>query len=166
MARGPSTKVPFRRRREGRTDYRERVALLRSGGPRAVVRKSNRTVRIQIIEFDAKGDRVLACAASSELRPLGWPGSVANTPAAYLTGLLAGQRAKAAGIQEAVLDIGMQIPSRGALVFASLKGLCDAGLEIPHRAEMLPSVERLSGAHLGEDRLAAFNSVKLKIQGG
>lgn len=166
MARGPKSKVSFRRRREGRTNYRERAALLRSGRPRAVVRKSNRFVRIQIITFNAKGDQIIASGASSELAALGWAKGATTTPAAYLTGLLVGQRAKAAGVQAAVLDIGMHIPSRGALVFASLQGLCDAGLEIPHDAEIVPSPERLSGAHLGEDAAAAFESIKAKIRGG
>ena len=30
MATGPRTRVPFRRRREGKTDYRRRLALLKS----------------------------------------------------------------------------------------------------------------------------------------
>src|SRR2546425_1171801 len=38
MADGPRYSVPFRRRREGRTDYKLRRALVRSGKPRAVVR--------------------------------------------------------------------------------------------------------------------------------
>ncbi len=33
MATGPRYKVPFRRRREGKTDYRHRAALLRGRPP-------------------------------------------------------------------------------------------------------------------------------------
>ena len=60
MATGPRHKVPFRRRREGRTDYRHRAALLRSGVPRAVVRKSNKGMSVQFIEYrdgTKKGER-------------------------------------------------------------------------------------------------------------
>ncbi len=38
MADGPRYRVNFRRRREGRTDYRQRQRLLRARVPRAVVR--------------------------------------------------------------------------------------------------------------------------------
>src|SRR4030067_178517 len=51
MARGPRYKVPFRRRREGRTDYRHRAALLRGEKVRLVVRSSNRHSRVQFIEY-------------------------------------------------------------------------------------------------------------------
>ena len=57
MATGPRYKVPFRRRREGRTDYRHRAALLRGKLPRAVVRKSNRNITVQLVTYDDKGDK-------------------------------------------------------------------------------------------------------------
>ncbi|MDK2384746.1 MAG: 50S ribosomal protein L18, partial [Candidatus Korarchaeota archaeon] len=38
MARSARYKVRFRRRREGKTDYKKRLALLKSGLPRMVVR--------------------------------------------------------------------------------------------------------------------------------
>ncbi|HQQ25507.1 MAG TPA: hypothetical protein PLR51_04420 [Methanomassiliicoccales archaeon] len=53
MAQGPRFKVAFRRRREGRTDYRQRQRLLRARVPRAVVRTSLRHISVQIVEFDA-----------------------------------------------------------------------------------------------------------------
>ncbi len=49
MAQGPRYKVAFRRRREGRTDYRQRARLLRGGVPRAVVRVSLRHTSVQIV---------------------------------------------------------------------------------------------------------------------
>ena len=54
----------FSRRRKGITNYRKRLALLKSGVPRAVVRFSNAKVSIQIIEFANEGDKVLATALS------------------------------------------------------------------------------------------------------
>jgi large subunit ribosomal protein L18 len=157
MATGPRYKVPFRRRREGRTDYRRRAALLRSGVPRAVVRKSNRGVTIQFVEYRAGADFVVASAVSKELVKLGWTLPGKNTPGAYLTGLLAGTRAKEKGVDEAVLD---------NLMFAALKGLLDAGVDIPHSDKMLPSDDRLAGKHLREGTAAAFEDVKKKIGGG
>ena len=44
---GPHYRVPFRRRREARTDYRKRLQLLRAHQPRAVVRKTNAGVIVR-----------------------------------------------------------------------------------------------------------------------
>ncbi len=118
---GPHYRVTFRRRREGRTDYRARARLLRSGLPRAVVRKTLNQTVVQIIQADATGDRVLASAVSNDLREQGWSVGTGNLPAAYLTGFLAGKRAFAKGVTSAVLDLGLQKPSKGGRVFAALQ---------------------------------------------
>lgn len=165
MATGPRYRVPFRRRREGRTDYRHRAALIKSGVPRAVVRKSNRHTRVQFIDFTDKGDVVLASAVSTELAGLGWTCSGKSTPGAYLTGLLAGRRAVEKGIGEAVLDIGLREPTKGAVVFAALKGIIDAGVQVPHGEDMLPSEDRLVGKHMRDGTVAMFESTKSKIGG-
>ena len=165
MATGPRSRVPFRRRREGRTDYRHRAALIRGGTVRAVVRKSNRNVRIQFVEYKADGDVILASAVSTELEKLGWTGSGKSTPGAYLTGLLAGKRAKEKGLEKAVLDIGLREPTKGAVVFAALKGIVDAGIEVPHSGEMLPKDDRITGKHMREGTAAMFEGAKSKIGG-
>lgn len=150
MSEGPRYHVAFRRRREGRTDYRQRLRLLKSEQPRAVVRFSSRRVVVALTSFDPNGDRVLAAADSGELAPMGFPSeSLASTPASYLTGYLAGLRAKAAGTEEAVLDAGLRIPTAGGRVLGALKGLLDAGVEIPHGEETeFPSADRMNGKHL------------------
>ncbi len=150
MARNAVYVVKFRRRREGKTNYRKRLKLLLSKKPRFVVRKSNCYIVTHIVEFDRKGDRTIAYAHSGELRKFGWPYSCKNTPAAYLTGLLCGLRALKKGIKGAILDIGLHTPSRGAKVFAAMKGAVDAGLQIPHSEEILPSEERIKGLHIAE----------------
>ncbi len=165
MATGPRYKVPFRRRREGRTDYRHRAALIKGGSPRAVVRKSNKNMRIQFIDYLDKGDVVLATAVSIELLEFGWTASGKSTPGAYLTGFLAGKRAKEKGIEEAVLDLGLRKPTKGAAIFAALKGMLDAGIDIPHSDVMLPSDDRISGKHMHEGTAAMFESAKSKIGG-
>jgi large subunit ribosomal protein L18 len=165
MATGPRSRVPFRRRREGRTDYRHRAALLRGRTIRLVVRKSNRHIRVQFIEYLEKGDMVIASAVSKELEELGWTGSGKSTPGAYLTGMLAGKRAKEKGLNGAVLDIGLREPTKGAVVFAAMKGAVDAGIEVPHGEEMLPSKDRLSGKHMKEGVAAMFEATKSKIGG-
>ena len=151
MAKGPSYNVPYRRRREGKTDYHRRKKLLISGLPRLVARKTNKHIIAQIVKASIEGDRVLASAHSSELRKkFGWLGSLKNLPAAYLTGLLCGYRALKRNIKKAILDIGLQTPSKGARVFAVMKGCIDAGIEIPHGEEILPSEERIRGQHISD----------------
>jgi large subunit ribosomal protein L18 len=166
MVEGARKRVPMKRRRENRTDYRSRKALIKSELPRAVVRKSNRHIRVQIIDYSEKGDHVLASGYSGELIDMGWKGNCDNTPAAYLTGLLAGKRSLTSGVEEAVLDIGRHVPSKGSIIFAALKGLLDAGVSIPHNEEVLPKEERISGKHLKGEAPAQFAVVKSAVQKG
>lgn len=165
MARNSRSKVPFRRRREHKTDYRHRKNLIMSGLPRAVVRCSTRNTLIQLAEFKPDGDVILATANSKELRKLGWKKATGSTPAAYLAGYLVGVRAKKAA-PKAILDIGLRTPSKGAKVFAALKGMLDAGIDIPHDKEILPPQERINGSHISDDMPKMFESVMTKIKEG
>ena len=164
MATGPRYKVAFRRRRENRTDYYARKKLLRSGEPRAVVRRSNKNVTIQFVDFDMDGDRIRAAATSKELRKMGWEFSCSSIPAAYLIGFLAGKRALKDGIEYAVLDIGMQNPKRGGVLFAAVKGMTEAGLEVPHSKDVLPVDDRIKGKHIDGKIEAAVSSMKKKME--
>ncbi len=149
MARGPRYRVPFRRRREGKTNYHKRLKLLKSKKPRLVVRKSLNHHIAQIIVYDPKGDRTVVSAHTRELiRDFGWKGHCGNTPSAYLLGLLIGYKAKQAGVEEAILDIGLHPPTRGSSVFAVLKGAVDAGLNVPHSEEIFPEDYRIRGEHV------------------
>ncbi len=164
MATGPRYKVPFRRRKEGRTDYRARQRLLRSGVPRAVVRRSLKHTSIQLVVFDMKGDQVLAAANSKDLAKMGWGYSGSNLPSAYLTGYLAGKRALAEGIESAVLDIGRQKPVKGSVCFSALAGMVDAGLDIPHGEDVRPADERIRGQHIDEGIETAFDALIEKME--
>ncbi len=148
MAHGPRYRVPFRRRREGKTDYRKRLKLLLSGKPRLVVRRFISNVQAQLVEFDPKGDKVIFTIHSNRLKKFGWKGHRGNLPAAYLVGLLAGLEAKKRGYEEAILDIGRYKSTKGNALYAVLKGALDAGLKIPHGEEILPSEERIRGEHI------------------
>ena len=148
MATGPRYTVPMRRRREARTDYHQRLRLLKSGKPRLVARKGNNNVRAQLIVTGPLGDETVASAHSTDLHEHGWEAPTGNLPAAYLTGLLAGQRAVEAGFEEAVLDIGLNSPTPGSKVFAVQEGAIDAGLEIPHNDEVLADWSRTRGEHI------------------
>lgn len=142
-------RMPPKRRRLGLTDYRKRLKLVKSGLPRLVVRKTNSQIIVQVIMPRLGGDETLITVTSKKLRDYGWRASLKNTPAAYLTGLLAGLLARGK-IEKAVLDIGLQTPSRGSKVFAAALGFRDAGIEIPLGEEILPDEDRISGKHISE----------------
>ncbi len=149
MARNSSYCAPYRRRREGKTDYRARKALILSGKPRLVVRGTLKNIIAQIVAARPEGDETLVSAHSRELtRKYGWQASRGNLPTAYLTGLLCGLKARAKGVEEAILDLGLQLPSKGSRVFAVLKGVLDAGVQIPHSEEKLPDEKRIKGEHI------------------
>ena len=167
MRPGPRYQVKLRRRREGKTDYRKRLTLLKSRKPRVVVRNSLSHVRVQFVDYGVGGDKIIVSAISKELpRDYKWKYSTSTTPAAYLTGLLAGKRALEKGIKEGVLDIGRSIPAKGSKNFAALKGVIDAGIEVPHDKEKLPSDDRISGKHLNKEIETTVSSCKEKIIGG
>ena len=151
MGRGSRYRTPFRRRKEGKTDYRARKALVLSRKPRLVARSSINNIVAQVIVAKPRGDEVLVSAQSRELtRKYGWKAPRGNLPAAYLTGLLCGLKAKAKGIEEAILDLGLNSPSKGARVFAVLKGFLDADVHVPHSEEKLPDEKRIEGEHIAQ----------------
>ncbi|NQU79822.1 50S ribosomal protein L18 [Candidatus Woesearchaeota archaeon] len=147
---GKTRTVKYRRKRESKTNYKKRLALIKSGKDRLVIRKSLNIITVQIVRYNPDGDKVLLTSTSKDLHKLGWKLHKANLPSAYLTGLLLGTKAKAKGIEEAVIDLGLQIPIRGGRLFAALRGAIDSGLKITHSVEALPSDERISGKHIEE----------------
>jgi len=167
MTHGPRFYVKPRRRREGKTDYRKRLSLLRSGKTRIVVRKSLKNTQIQFVQYKEEGDKVIISTNSKELKDkFKWKFSTSTTPAAYLTGLLAGTKAKEKGISECVLDIGRHPASTGNKIFAALKGIIDAGLVCAYNKEKFPSEDRIMGKHLDKDIASSVNDIKSKIVGG
>ncbi len=150
MATGPRYKVPMRRRREVRTDYHQRLRLLKSGKPRLVARVSNAHVRAQLATPGQNGDEIHVSASSEDLDEYDWDAPTGNLPSAYLTGYLLGARAVAAGFEEAVLDIGLNTATPGSKVFAMQEGAIDAGLEIPHSESVLADWSRNRGEHIAD----------------
>ncbi|MEM2909701.1 MAG: 50S ribosomal protein L18 [Nitrososphaerota archaeon] len=139
-------RTPPKRRRMVLTNYRKRLKLIKSGLPRLVIRRTNRYIIVQAVQSLSGGDRTLVTAISKELRKLGWRGGLKNTPAAYLTGVLVGTRIKALGVRELIADLGLF--SKASRLYAVIKGVIDAGIEVPVSEEVLPSEERLKGAHI------------------
>jgi large subunit ribosomal protein L5e len=90
----------YRRRREGKTDYEQRRALVRQeknkyNTPkyRFVVRFSLTNITVQVVYATIAGDRTFVSAYSKELPRYGIKAGLTNYAAAYATGLLAARRA-------------------------------------------------------------------------
>jgi len=160
MASGSRYFVPFRRRREGKTDYYQRTRLVVADAPRMVVRRTNRHVIVQLVVAGMEGDRTLVSANSAELEKYGYTGSMSSTPAAYLTGMLFAAKAKKAQHSRAVLDIGLNRATPGARVFAALRGAVEGGLEVPHSEKILPADGRVKGEHIAARNKNAVDIVK------
>ena len=62
----------MRRKREDRTDYKKRLALLKSKTLRLVVRKTNKHVSTQLILYGEDGDKVVESAHTRDLEKFGW----------------------------------------------------------------------------------------------
>jgi len=163
MARGPRYRRSFRRRNDGKTDYHKRLKLLKSRKLRVVIRASNDHIRVQIIQSKLGGDKVLISTFSKELTSkYGWNANTGNIPAAYLTGYLAGLRAKNKNIQDGIFDLGIFYHRNRVL--AACKGLVDTGINIPYREEFFPkSLEnRIKGIHI-EDYAKTLKSDEPEI---
>ena len=91
--------VKYRRRREGKTDYRARRQMVlqdktKFGAPkyRMVVRVTNKDIITQIVHAKTAGDDVICAAYAHELKDYGVPVGHTNYAAAYCTGLLLARR--------------------------------------------------------------------------
>jgi large subunit ribosomal protein L18 len=149
VAKGPRYRRPFRRRAEGKTNYHKRMKLLKSKKLRAVIRASNNHIIVQIIQSKIGGDKVIVSAHSKELiSKFEWNANTGNIPAAYLTGFLAGTRAKKQNVQEAILDLGIFYHRNRVL--AAFKGMLQSGIEIPYNEDFFPDniEEIITGSHI------------------
>jgi len=148
MATGPTYRVDYRRKREQKTSYKNRMRILKAGLPRLIVRPSNKHLFAQIVTYQEDGDVAVVTVKSTELKKYGWKHATGNVPAAYLTGLLCGLSARKKNIEEAILDLGMNTSVHGSRIYAALKGALDGGLKISHDEKMLPSDDRIKGVHI------------------
>ncbi|MCL6500723.1 MAG: 50S ribosomal protein L18 [Candidatus Pacearchaeota archaeon] len=147
MTRKKLIRVAFRRRLEGKTDYKRRCLLLRAGLPRIVIRKTNKYIITQIVKSREAQDFTACYAHSKELGKMGWKFSFKNLPAAYLTGVLIAKKAREKGIKKAIIDIGLHRSTKGSKIYAAIRGAIDGGLEVGCDERVLPTEERIRGAH-------------------
>ncbi|MFA5746339.1 MAG: 50S ribosomal protein L18 [archaeon] len=150
MKSGPIFKVAFKRRREQKTDYKKRLAVLKSKQDRFVLRVTNSLVKAQIIRYDKDGDKTVVSATSRELVVLGYTGALKNTPAVYLTALLLSAKAKKANIKEVIYDLGAKNYKSGNKIFAGLKAIVDSGLVCPYNEKAFPTKDRIEGKTMAE----------------
>ena len=140
--------VPYKRKRKGKTNYRKRLSLIKSGERRLVIRKTSTKIVTQIAEYSPKGDKIIAATDSYKLSSFGWKGSTKNLSAAYLTGFLLGKLASKKGVKKAILDSGMVKTTKGSKIYAALKGAKDSGLEISCNEQVIPTEGRIKGSHI------------------
>ncbi|MFQ3359642.1 MAG: 50S ribosomal protein L18 [Candidatus Poseidoniales archaeon] len=168
MAQGKNQRLRFKRRRNGQTDYKRRMKLLRGNVPRAVVRVSNTQVTCQLVEFGTGGDKILSSVTGRILVDnYKWPSDISrkSVPATYLAGLALAKNAISAGYKEAILDIGLAASSPGSRVFAALRGMVDGGLDIPHGKSVLPDDDRINGTHISDTLAKSVKATKKAIEG-
>ena len=140
--------VTKRRKRKGKTDYKKRMNLLMSKMPRLVIRKSLKNIMLQAVDYVPAGDKVILTINSKDLKKVGWKANLNNLPACYLCGYLFGKKAIEKKVKKCILDLGMQSSVKKASLFAALKGVIDAGLDVPHSKNVFPDEKRIKGEHI------------------
>ena len=136
----------LRRLREEKTNYKKRGTMLMGKRDFITVNITNQNTLVQVLTPGMTGDTVIASAHSRYLLAKGWTGSRKSIPAAYLTGYLAGKKALKDGAKDAILYTGTRRYTQR--VAAALKGVIDAGLQVPANSETFPPEERINGEHL------------------
>lgn len=155
--------VKYRRKKEGRTDYKRRLTLLKSNKLRLIIRKSLKNITVQVIKYEKAGDKVMVSVCSRELKKIGWKGYCKNLPAGYLVGLLCGIKAKKQKCEELIVDSGLQKLSKGNLIYSVVKGVLDSGITVACGEDIFPKEERIQGKHISEEVVKNFEEVKANI---
>jgi len=137
-----------KRRIENKTNYTKRLILLKGESPRLVVRKSNKYIKLQIVESSHAQDKVIFQANTKELLKYGWPedkqGSLKSLSASYLVGSLIAKKAKELK-GRVILDSGLIPNTKGSRVYACVKGAADSGLNIKFDEKIIPDMEKIEG---------------------
>ena len=71
---------------------------------------------------------------------------------------------KYTGVTAMFMDIGLYPSVKGSRLYSALKGIVDAGVEIPHGDEIFPDEDRIVGKHMGKDVEKIFKEVKSKLE--
>ena len=153
-------KLDKKRRRQGKTNYRKRLILLKGETPRLVIRKTNKYLILQIIESEHAQDKVTSNVNTKDLLKYNWPkekmGSLKSLSAAYLAGMLIAKKTKK---EKAILDMGLIPNIKGSRVYACVAGFNDYGKKINYDKKIIPQEKRIKQS-LGEE---TFNKIKQEI---
>ena len=159
-------RIAKRRRREGKTDYKQRLILLKSNKPRIVIRRTNKYFILQLVESAEAQDKVVKTLTSKDLIKNGWDakkaGSLKSVPAGYLTGLLFAKNLDSK--KNYVVDLGMTKTIHGNRIFSVIKGLVDGGANISANEKVFPSEERVKGEHLKDEVKTLISKVEAKLK--
>ena len=157
----------FKRRREGKTNYKKRLQLLQSKKTRLVIRNTNNQILTHITNYEKKGDKTIVGVNSNELETFAWKHSKKNMPAAYLTGFLLAQKAKEHKVTHVIIDSGLQTMRYGTKIYAVIKGVIDGGIKIDTEDKVFPSEDKISGAQIDKYKKTKiaddFKTIKTKI---
>ncbi|MDG6908121.1 MAG: 50S ribosomal protein L18 [Nitrososphaerota archaeon] len=140
----------FRRRREGKTDYRKRRGVIVGKAPFLSIRVTGRYVYAQIIRPTVSGDITMCSASSRDLSQFGWKGPSKNLPGAYLTGFYLGQLAQRKNVKSVIMYSGVGRYIHGSRIASLISGAKESGLDIAVDDESLPDAKRTKGAHISE----------------
>ena len=138
------TYVPiFKRRRTKQTNYAKRKTMIISKSLLLCIRISNKHSTFQFVQPQINGDDIKSGNHSSQLKKFGWTGSGKSKSGLYLTGYLAGKKAKSIGINNAILYTGMISFKSGSRLVSGLKGIIDSGISIPVGDNLFTDDEKL-----------------------
>ncbi|MFA5173789.1 MAG: 50S ribosomal protein L18 [Candidatus Pacearchaeota archaeon] len=154
-------KLDKKRRLQNKTNYKKRLILLKGEHPRLVARKTNRYIILQIVTSDDAHDIIESAVTTKDLLKHGWPedkkGSLKSIPAAYLGGYLLGKKSKIK--ERIILDSGLIPNTKGSKIYAAVKGISDAGIDISY-GDVIPDEKRIQGENT---KFKDFEKVKSKI---
>ena len=153
MATGSRYFVPFRRRREGKTDYYKRTRLVVADAPRMVVRKTNRHIIIQLVTAETgrrPHPRSSKFCRTGNIRiqriDIQHTGSISDRHA------LCG-KSKESRLRQGYSGYRSQPGNTRCTGLCRTERCCRSRTRcIPHGEKILPSDERAKGAHI-----AAYN---------
>jgi large subunit ribosomal protein L18 len=158
-------RTQIKRKRQRKTDYKARIALLKSGIPRIVIRLTNKYIVLQSVESDQAQDKITLEVSSKDLLKNGWDekfkGSLKSLPAAYLTGLVF---AKKIGKGEFIVDTGLAVHKPKNRIYSSVNGLVDGGLKVHVDPVVFPAKERLEGKHMKEELQTMILKIKSTME--
>lgn len=154
---------------ENKTNYSKRKRLLEGRKPRIVIRKSNKYILVQYVESREAQDSVAASVISSELSSYGWPkemkGSLKSLGAAYLTGFLFGKRVLGLGKPAGIVDLGLIRSTKGSRIYALVKGIKEAGFDVPCSEEIMPTDEMIKrNEKISIDEIKSEIELEVKIK--